>query len=34
MGDAPLPTHTFVNVSQLAWPGMTGESHMDFSAEE
>jgi enamine deaminase RidA (YjgF/YER057c/UK114 family) len=22
MGDAPLPTHTFVNVSQLAWPGM------------
>jgi enamine deaminase RidA (YjgF/YER057c/UK114 family) len=22
MGDAPLPTHTFVNVAQLAWPGM------------
>lgn len=22
IGDAPLPTHTFVNVSQLAWPGM------------
>ena len=22
LGDAPLPTHTFINVSQLAWPGM------------
>jgi 2-iminobutanoate/2-iminopropanoate deaminase len=22
MGDAPLPAHTFLNVSQLAWPGM------------
>ena len=22
IGDAPLPTHTFINVSQLAWPGM------------
>lgn len=22
LGDAPLPTHTFLNVSQLAWPGM------------
>ncbi len=22
MGDAPLPTHTFINISQLAWPGM------------
>ena len=22
LGDAPIPTHTFINVSQLAWPGM------------
>ncbi len=22
IGDAPLPAHTFLNVSQLAWPGM------------
>ncbi len=22
MGGAPLPAHTFINVSQLAWPGM------------
>ncbi len=25
LGDAPLPTHTFLNVSQLAWPGMLVE---------
>lgn len=24
-GDAPLPAHTFLNVSQLAWPGMLVE---------
>jgi len=24
-GDAPLPTHTFLNVTQLAWPGMLVE---------
>jgi 2-iminobutanoate/2-iminopropanoate deaminase len=24
-GDAPLPAHTFVNVSQLAWPDMMVE---------
>lgn len=24
-GDAPLPVHTFLNVSQLAWPGMLVE---------
>jgi 2-iminobutanoate/2-iminopropanoate deaminase len=24
-GDAPLPAHTFVNVSQLAWPDMLVE---------
>ena len=25
MGDAPLSTHTFLNVTQLAWPGMLVE---------
>jgi enamine deaminase RidA (YjgF/YER057c/UK114 family) len=24
-GEAPLPAHTFLNVSQLAWPGMMVE---------
>jgi len=24
-GDAPLPAHTFLNVTQLAWPGMLVE---------
>lgn len=24
-GDAPLPTHTFLNVTQLAWPAMMVE---------
>lgn len=24
-GDAPLPAHTFLNVSQLAWPDMMVE---------
>jgi hypothetical protein len=24
-GDAPLPVHTFLNVSQLAWPAMLVE---------
>ena len=24
-GDAPLPAHTFLNVTQLAWPGMMVE---------
>ena len=25
LGDAPQPVHTFLNINQLAWPGMLVE---------